>query len=581
MPATRSIRGSGIAWSWFGAYALPDFRVPYPILPILASVPLRTDVVNIQPAPTQPISRWRYPLGALAGLTAAAAGLAIAELASVPGDGLQSPVLDVGDRVVDAVPNSIKTLAIDWFGTKDKLALLLGIAVALGLYALLMGVLSTTKRWRWSIAGVAAFGLVGAYASQTTRRAAPWYAVAPSLIGGAVAAVVLIWLRRQLIIRTPALLGVDSTGASPSSVVEIAAGETGDLDRRRFLIASGATLGGAAVVGSIGRTLATRSIVSAQRNALGLPVARRPLTAAPADIHPVVDGLSPFFTPNADFYRIDTALTVPKVSVGSWQLDITGMVDRTLSLSYDDLLQREIVEADVTLTCVSNEVGGKLVGTARWLGVRLDALLDEAGIDPDADQVIGRSVDGWTSGFPVAALDGRQALIAIGMNGEPLPLEHGYPARLIVPGLYGYVSATKWVTEIELSRFDRFDAYWVERGWSAQGPIKIQSRIDTPRGLSTSPAGTVAVAGVAWAQTVGIDRVELQFDDGAWVETTLAAELSDVTWRQWSYAWDATPGRHTIRVRATGRDGAIQTDERSEPFPSGATGQHQTVVLVK
>ena len=273
------------------------------------------------------------------------------------------------------------------------------------------------------------------------------------------------------------------------------------------------------------------------------------------------------------------------MSVESWELSVKGLVDRQLTLSYADLVARPVVEADITLTCVSNEVGGQLMGTARWLGIRLDDLLAEAGIDPAADQIVGRSVDGYTCGFPVSALDGRDALIAIGMNGEPLPLEHGYPARLIVPGLYGYVSATKWLTELELTRFDRFDQYWVDRGWVDDAPIKVQSRIDTPKALSKTAAGPVAVAGVAWAQTRGIDRVEVQVDDGEWAEAALAAELNDVTWRQWSYAWNATPGRHDLRVRATERTkdggGAIQTDQRSEPFPSGATGQHQIVVIVE
>jgi len=257
------------------------------------------------------------------------------------------------------------------------------------------------------------------------------------------------------------------------------------------------------------------------------------------------------------------------------------MVARPLTFSYADLVSREIVEADITLTCVSNEVGGKLIGNARWLGLRLDDLLDEAGLDPAADQIVGRSVDGYTCGFPVAALDGRHALVAIGMNGEPLPLEHGYPARLIVPGLYGYVSATKWLTEIEVTTFDAFDQYWVRRGWVDDAPIKVQSRIDTPKGLAKVPAGTVAIAGVAWAQTRGIERVEVQIDEGDWTEARLAAEQSADTWRQWSLAWDAAPGRHTIRVRATEAGGAIQTDARSEPFPSGATGQHQIVVIVE
>ncbi len=518
----------------------------------------------------------RIALGAVAGLLAALAALAVAELVAGTRRDLQSPVLDVGDRVVDAVPRPVKDLAIDWFGTNDKVALLAGIGSLLAVYAAAVGVVALGKRWRWAIAGVGAFGVVGAYASQTTRRATEWYAVLPSLLGGVTGALVLWGLRR-------ALLG--STVADPGPSADERPEPIGAIDRRRFVVASAATATGAAATAALGRRLAQRYDVGSQRSTLALPRARDPLPPVPAGVQAPVDRVSPFFTPNRDFYRIDTALTVPRVSVDGWQLAIGGMVRRPITLSYADLLDREIVETDITLTCVSNEVGGPLIGTARWLGVRLDDLLDDAGIDPDADQIVGRSVDGWTSGFPVATLDGRDSLVAIGMNGEPLPLEHGYPPRLIVPGLYGYVSATKWLTSIDLARFDDFDAYWVERDWSADGTIKLQSRIDTPRGLATLPAGPTMIAGVAWAQRRGIDRVEVQIDDGEWVVATLADELHIDTWRQWSYRWDAQPGRHSIRVRATERgasgDQAIQTDERSEPFPSGATGRHQIIVIVE
>lgn len=530
-------------------------------------------------------SRGRYAAGALCGLLAAAAALAVAELVAGMRSDLQSPVLDVGDRVVDAVPRPVKDLAIEWFGTNDKIALLAGIGTLLGVYALVVGVVAVTRRWRAAIVGVAAFGAIGAYASQTTRRATEWYAVLPSLIGGVAGVLVLIALRRQLLRPAPAA-GTDPGTGSGTEFDAVPVGAwPAHVDRRRFVVASGATAVGAAAMAYTGRQLAARYDVGSQRDALALPAADRPLVAAATDVAAPVEGVSPFFTPNADFYRIDTALTVPRVSVQDWELSITGMVDREIRFAYADLLDREIVESDITLTCVSNEVGGSLLGTARWLGVRLDDLLAEAGISPDADQIVGRSVDGWTSGFPTAVLDGRDALLAIGMNGEPLPLEHGYPARLVVPGIYGYVSATKWITEIELTRFDRFDAYWVERDWSADGTIKLQSRIDTPRGLSKVAAGRVAIGGVAWAQRRGIDRVEVQIDDGDWVETVLAAEHGIDTWRQWSYAWDATPGRHSIRVRSTERgltgDSAIQTADRSEPFPSGATGQHQIIVIVE
>jgi DMSO/TMAO reductase YedYZ molybdopterin-dependent catalytic subunit len=526
---------------------------------------------------TRDLKRWeRWTFGAVAGLVAAAAGLAVAELTSAASDRLQSPVLDVGDRVIDGVPNSVKTLAIDWFGTKDKLALLTGIGVVLGLYAAALGVVALTRFWRLAIAGAALFGLVGAYASQSSRRPAPWWAVAPSIAGGLIAAAALLALRRILLGRD-ALAG----SANHRATAALGDGARDPIDRRRFLLATGATAAGALAIGSTGHALATRSGVAGQRRALRLPPPRRALPPVPTAASAGAAGVSPFVTPNADFYRIDTALTVPRVSIESWELTVTGTVARPLTLSYADLVAREIVEADITLTCVSNEVGGKLIGNARWLGVRLDDLLDEGGIAPAADQIVGRSVDGYTCGFPVAALDGRHALVAIGMNGEPLPLEHGYPARLIVPGLYGYVSATKWLTEIELTTFDAFDQYWVRRGWVEDAPIKLQSRIDTPKGLAKVPAGTVAIAGVAWAQTRGIERVEVRIDDGDWTQARLAAEQSADTWRQWSLAWDAQPGRHTIRVRATETGGAIQTDARSEPFPSGATGQHQIVVIVQ
>ena len=540
------------------------------------------------PAPDHVLRR--VARGTLAGLAAAATGLAVAEVVATTSKTFQSPVLDVADRVVDGVPQSVKRLAIRWFGTNDKIALLVGIASILAVYAAIVGIVTLGRHRNRLVAGlvgITLFGAAGAYASQSTRRAAPFVAVLPSLIGAVAAGVVLVALRR-------ALLGSRSAPAPETAPVDGEVGGEVDVvtesrpsiaqltpsDRRRFLAAAGLTTLGAVVVGTTARRLGTKETAAASRRQVSLPRARQPLPAAPAGIQSTAPGVTPFFTPNGDFYRIDTAITVPQVPIEGWTLKVRGMVDSPLELTFDELVSRELIESDITLTCVSNEVGGKLMGTARWLGIRLDDLLRDAGMQSDADQIVGRSVDGYTCGFPVAALDGRDALIAIGMNGEPLPLQHGFPARLIVPGLYGYVSATKWLTELEVTRFDRFDQYWVERGWVNDAPIKVQSRIDTPKGLSKVAAGTVAIGGIAWAQTRGIERVEVRVDDGEWVETTLAAELNDVTWRQWSYAWSAAPGRHTIAVRATEKNGPIQTDERSEPFPSGATGQHSIVVIV-
>ena len=292
--------------------------------------------------------------------------------------------------------------------------------------------------------------------------------------------------------------------------------------------------------------------------------------------------VSPFVTPIDDFYRIDTALSLPRVGVDGWRLRIGGLVDRELSLSYDDLLARTQIERVITIACVSNEVGGDLVGTAIWQGVRLSELLDEAGVRPEAEQIFGTSADGWTCGFPVgAALDGRDAIIALGMNGEPLPVRHGFPARVIVPGLYGYVSATKWVTELRLTTWDADEGYWVPRGWAREAPIKTQSRIDVPKARESVAAGRVVVAGVAWAPRRGVERVQVRFaTDGDWRDAELGTEVSDDAWRQWRYVWDAEPGDHVVQVRAWAGGGEIQTEVVARPDPDGATGYHTRKVKV-
>jgi DMSO/TMAO reductase YedYZ molybdopterin-dependent catalytic subunit len=319
-------------------------------------------------------------------------------------------------------------------------------------------------------------------------------------------------------------------------------------------------------------TTASSPTVSGAQPARAMRVSR---TITPAATSVDVPGVTPFITPTADFYRIDTALTVPRVGVEDWTLSVTGYVDRPLSIGYEELLERPMVESVATIACVSNEIGGDLIGTARWLGCRLDDLLAEAGIQPRADQVVGVSVDGFTAGFPTEVLDGRDALVVVGMNGEPLPTDHGFPARLVVPGLYGYVSATKWLEEIRLTRFDEFEGYWIPRGWSAEGPVKTQSRIDTPRAGSTVDAGAPrAIAGVAWAPLKAITRVEVQVDDGPWQDAELGEEYSSTTWRQWKLAWTPEAGDHTIRVRATDGTGETQTSEVTDVAPDGATGWH-------
>ena len=324
----------------------------------------------------------------------------------------------------------------------------------------------------------------------------------------------------------------------------------------------------------LGRRVRSGGASETARRRVTIP---RPTTARPVPARQpfTVPGLSPYVTPNDDFYRIDTALTIPQVDVDSWRLDVTGLVDRPFSIGYDELLALDSVEESVTLQCVSNEVGGNLVGNAVWQGVPLELLLDRAGVQADATQIVGRAVDRWTAGFPTdLAHDGRVAMVAYAMNGEPLPSRHGFPARLVVAGLYGYVSATKWLSEIELTTWDSFDGYWISRGWAKEGPIKTASRIDVPRSSATVRPGRTPIAGVAWAPQRGIAAVEVRIDDGEWERCRLGDVASENTWVQWLYEWDATPGEHVVMVRAIDADGATQTSEVRAPAPDGATGWH-------
>ncbi|KAA8888189.1 molybdopterin-dependent oxidoreductase [Nocardia colli] len=390
----------------------------------------------------------------------------------------------------------------------------------------------------------------------------------------------------------PAISGsiADSTTAGrtePASSIAISdsasAGREVAAPERRRVLQGLAIVGGLAVVTGVGGKVLglRRRDVSGERAAVELPqpVAPEVPIAPGADLR--VPGLTPYLTSNADFYRIDTALIVPQLSKDDWSLRIHGMVDREIRLSWADLANRPVLERLVTLACVSNPVGGDLIGNARWLGYRLDELLAEAGPHPDADMVLSRSIDGFTAGSPLSVLtDGRDAMLAVGMNGEPLPVAHGYPARLVVPGLYGYVSATKWVTELEVTRFDRATAYWTRRGWSALGPIKTGTRIDTPRGRGRIKQGRTTIAGVAWAQHRGIRAVEVQIDNGNWQPARLADEQSLDTWRQWTFDWDATPGPHTLRARSTDGPGDVQTADRADVVPDGATGYPSVTIQV-
>jgi DMSO/TMAO reductase YedYZ molybdopterin-dependent catalytic subunit len=333
----------------------------------------------------------------------------------------------------------------------------------------------------------------------------------------------------------------------------------------------------AVFAGSYVRTQATQQF---EKLNLVLPKALKPLPPAPVDPALLTPGLSKLFTPNDAFYRIDTALVVPVVDVSTWRLTIDGMVENPLEFTYSELTSRPVFELDNTISCVSNEVGGGLVGNARWVGIRLDDLINEAKPESSADQIMGYSVDGFTAGFPTTSLDGRDAMLAFGMNGELLPPEHGFPVRIIVPGLYGYVSATKWLTRIELTRFDKAQGYWIPRGWSTLAPIKTATRIDTPAGRSNIKAGRQVIAGVAWAPLSGISKVEVSVNDGPWQLATLGPKLANITWQQWWLDWDATAGEAVISARATNGDGQLQSSENVPVAPNGAEGWHTIGLLV-
>ncbi len=519
------------------------------------------------------------PRAAVAGVLAAVAGLAAGELVAGLGASLRSPVVSIGNRVVDGVPRPVKDLAIAWFGTNDKLALVVGIVVTLVVVAAGLGILAR-RRPRIAAGAAAALGAVAVAAAAVDPTAVLPWSLLPGLATAAVAVPTLLWLVHGRVV--PSDSHGDSHGGSPGADTTGWSGEP--RSRRSFLVAAGSVAVASVAAAGAGRLLGRRFSVAGEREDLALPAPDTTAPAIPSGAGPDVDGLSPFVTDNDDFYRIDTALQVPQLSSADWTLRIHGMVAEEQTLTYADLLALPAVERTITMTCVSNEVGGDLVGTATWQGVRLADLLDRVGVDERADQVVGRAFDGWTAGFPVEAVADNEALVVYGMNGEPLPEVHGFPLRLVTPGLYGYVSATKWLSEIELTTFDAFDMYWVERGWDRRGPIKVQSRIDTPSGFDRVRRGdTVPVAGVAWAQTRGIEAVEVRVDDGEFQPAELAESVGPDTWRQWVWRWDTgavEPGRHQLTVRATDATGQVQPEERQPPFPNGASGWHNLAVFV-
>ena len=506
--------------------------------------------------------RWAAASG---GVVAAAGALAVGELLGRLLPGAAPPLVALGDAVIRIAPAGLRDAGIEAFGTADKPILLVAIVAVVAGLAALVGLRARTRPAS-AAALVVGLSLVPLMAV-VLRSGRGSLGALLTTAGMALTGVLLLRALLGLRLRTQPAPGPD-------------ADDTPAWSRRVFLLRAGAVLAATTTAGTLVRWLDERVDIDAIR---GLRRLQAPVRSAPGDVAAAsldVQGISPLITPNNAFYRIDTALVVPRVDPATWALEIGGRVERPLSFTYDDLLAMPQYEADVTLQCVSNEVGGNLVGNARWQGVLLRDLLERAGVRAGADQVVGRSVDGFTAGFPTAvALDGRAAMVALGMNGEPLPQLHGFPARLVVPGLYGYVSATKWLSSIELTTLAGFDGFWIPRGWAKLAPVKMSSRIDVPENLSRVPAGRTVLAGVAWSPGTGIDRVEVRVDEGPWVEADLGGELSEDTWRQWRATADLPRGEHVLSVRATDRSAVVQDPQRRPPRPDGATGHHSIVVL--
>jgi len=536
--------------------------------------------------------------------------------------GLQgSPVVAVGGAAIDSAPAPVKNFAISTFGSHDKTALVAGILVVLAVFAALIG-LAAMRRLAYGLAGLGLFTLIGLLAV-LTRPDSGLINVLPVLVGAGAGAFAMTRLVRaagqagsgQAGSRQTGSGQTDSARPEPITAQPRAAGDTAAVgapagadrtspgaswvtsgpepasavsrpapERRRFLITGAVAVGVAGVSTLVGQRLAQpSSAVLRARTSLRIPSPARPAPPLPAGSDLGIRGLSPFITPNGVFYRVDTALIVPEVDPANWQLRIHGMVGREVTITFADLLRMPLIEDYITLCCVSNPVAGPYIGNAKWLGASLARLLRSAGIRAGASQLLCTSVDGFTSGTPVqVVMDGRDALLAVAMNGAPLPVAHGFPARMVVPGLYGYVSACKWVTDINVTTFADAQGYWIPRGWSQQAPIKTESRIDVPNGSGPLTAGRAQVAGVAWAQHKGIDAVEVRIANGPWQPARLAAVPGIDSWRQWVYDWDVNvrPGNYLIEARATDKTGYTQTSLAEPPEPNGASGYPSLLVSV-
>jgi DMSO/TMAO reductase YedYZ molybdopterin-dependent catalytic subunit len=506
---------------------------------------------------------------AVVGVLAVVAAVGFGHLAAGVVSPASSPFLAVGDTVIRFSPRTLTEFAKTTFGVADKPILLAGMAVVIAAVAAGAG-LASRRRTTPGVVVVAVLGVLALAAVVSAPVFAPADLVAPVValvVGSAVFTGLHAIAVRAYRPADPDARTDGGAGAGPS--------------RRTVLIGSSAAVTVASLGAGAGGLLLSgvgdsRQRVTEQLARLRL-VERAPAIPAGAAFPEL--GTPTFITPNRDFYRIDVALRVPAQRAQDWSMPIRGMVDNPFTLTFDDLLARPLVERTITMTCVSNPVGGDLISTANFVGVELRDLLLEAGVRPGADQIFTTSIDGWYTGTPTDVLLelGRGALLAIGMNGEALPPEHGFPVRMVVPGLYGYVSATKWVVDMEATTFDAAPGYWLERGWAQKAPIKVQSRIDTPRGFGTVPAGRVTVAGIAWAQPTGISRVEVRMDGGPWRGAELSAEVGGDTWRMWRTEFDLAPGSHTVQTRATDRNGITQTEQRADPIPDGASGWPATI----
>jgi DMSO/TMAO reductase YedYZ molybdopterin-dependent catalytic subunit len=518
-------------------------------------------------------TRLSAPVAALLGLLSVAAGLATGHLVGGFLSPSASPFLAVGSSAIDRTPTWLKDFAVRSFGSYDKLVLLLGMAAVIGLAGMVAGLLSRRSRTPGLVL-IVLLGAVATAAVLSRPTAGPFDVLAP-LVGLVVSTGTFAALHRLGVRSAPAgAVGGEAAAAEP--------GGAPGVPRRTLLAGSAVVVAGAGMAAAAGQLLTDRGNAEASRQAVGriVPTVAAPPIPAGADF--VADGSPSFITPNRDFYRVDVNLTVPQLSTQDWRLRIHGMVDRERTLTWSDLTSRRLVERPVTMTCVSNEVGGPYISTTAFTGVLLADILNEVGVRRGADQVFTTSVDGWTCGSPTATLTdpGRQAMLAIAMNGEPLPVEHGFPVRMVVPGLYGFVSGTKWITDLELTTFEARQAYWLERGWAQRAPIKTMSRIDSPGPFERISPDT-AITGVAWAQTRGIEKVEVRLDHGAWQDAELSTEVNLDTWRMFRLRGRWGPGAHIVEVRATDKTGYTQTADRAAPIPDGAAGWHSVQFSVQ